>query len=354
MPASTDRDAFVERLVRMLNEAGVALMLSVGSRVGLLDALDASGPVTVEALAGSTGLDARYVREWLAAMATGRIVEYDPATKRYELPAHRAEFLTTRAGVRNLTRQANYLPLLGAVENLVVECFRNGGGVPYEAFTGFHQHLAAQSAAVQDASLLDGALPLVDGLVERLEAGLDVLDVGCGSGHAVNLLAERFPASRVVGVDLAEEALDAARDEAAARGLANASFLRRDAAHLAYDGAFDLVTTFDAVHDQARPDLVLAGIARALRPGGTYLCADIRAHSALEENLDHPLGAWLYTISCMHCMTVSLADGGMGLGTMWGEERALAMLADAGFQGISVHHLDDDPANNYYVASAPS
>ena len=104
--------------------------------------------------------------------------------------------------------------------------------------------------------------------------------------------------------------------------LTNARFVSRDAADLGETAAFDFITSFDAVHDQARPDLMLAGIARALRPGGTYLCVDFRASSTLADNFGHPLGPFFYAISCMHCMTVSLADGGMGLGTMWGEQKA--------------------------------
>ena len=114
---------------------------------------------------------------------------------------------------------------------------------------------------------------------------------------------------------------------------------------------YDLVTTFDAVHDQARPDLVLGGIAASLRPGGVYLCVDIAASSTLAENVDHPLGPFLYTISCMHCMTVSLAAGGMGLGTMWGEQKARRMLAEAGFTSVQTRQLEDDIANSYYIAT---
>jgi SAM-dependent methyltransferase len=139
--------------------------------------------------------------------------------------------------------------------------------------------------------------------------------------------------------------------EAGGKDLTNVRFEKRDAARLGETARFDLITTFDAVHDQARPDLVLAGIARALRPGGVYLCVDISASSKLPENLDHPLGPFLYTISCMHCMTVSLAEGGMGLGTMWGEQTARKMLSDAGFTSIEAVHVDGDIVNTYFIAT---
>ena len=139
--------------------------------------------------------------------------------------------------------------------------------------------------------------------------------------------------------------------EAVREGRTNVRFEQRDAAHLGETARFDFITTFDAVHDQARPDLMLAGIAAALRPGGVYLCVDISASSTLAENLGHPLATFLYTVSCMHCMTVSLADGGIGLGTMWGEQTALRMLGEAGFTSIEAKRTDGDIVNAYIIAS---
>ena len=143
----------------------------------------------------------------------------------------------------------------------------------------------------------------------------------------------------------------AATEEAAALGLGNARFEERDVATLGGAAAYDFVTTFDSVHDQARPDVVLRAIHDMVRPGGTYLCVDVRASSDIADNVDHPLGPFLYTVSCMHCMTVSLAQGGAGLGAAWGEQKALAMLAEAGFSDIRVETVEGDIANNYYVAT---
>jgi ubiquinone/menaquinone biosynthesis C-methylase UbiE len=300
-------------------------------------------------IAARAGLNERYVREWLAAMSTGRIVEYQRDRQTFSLPADRAAWLTRSAGLNNLAAGAQYIGLLGMVEDQIVECFRGGGGVPYSAFPRFQAVMAEDSNAVHDATLVDVTLPLVPGLVTRLREGIDVADIGCGSGHAINLMAEAFPRSRFTGFDFSDTGLAAARDEAAAKSLTNAQFVSRDAADLGETAAFDFITSFDAVHDQARPDLMLAGIARALRPNGTYLCVDFRASSELAENLDHPLGTFFYAISCMHCMTVSLADGGLGLGTMWGEQKAAEMLSEAGFSSIETAHVDDDIANTYYI-----
>jgi SAM-dependent methyltransferase len=308
-------------------------------------------PATSGEIASRASLDERYVREWLAAMTTGGIVDHDGPHEQYTLPADHAAWLTRAAGMDNLAIGMQYIGMLALVEDQIVDCFRHGGGVPYEAFPKFHALMAEDSGAVQDATLLDATLPLVPGLVDRLREGIDVADVGCGSGHAINLMAEAFPRSRFTGFDLSAAGIAAARREAERKGLANARFTQRDAAHLGETGQFDFITTFDAVHDQARPDLMLAGIAEALRPGGVYLCGETTASSVLAENLGHPLGPFMYTVSCMHCMTVSLAEGGMGLGAMWGEQTARKMLGEAGFTEIETTHNHGDDLNAYFIAS---
>ena len=307
-------EEFAERMLRTMNEAALALMVSVGHRTGLFDAMAGMSAATSAEIASTAGLDERYVREWLAVMTTGRIVEHDGEAGIYSLPAGHAAWLTRAAGMQNLATGMQYIGLLAMVEDQIVECFRHGGGVPYSAFPRFQAVMAEDSGAVHEATLIDVTLPLVPGLAARLSDGIDVADVGCGSGHAVNLMAAAFPRSRFTGFDFSAAGIAAARAEAGRRGLANARFEQRDAARLDENARFDFVTTFDAVHDQARPDLMLAGIAAALRPGGVYLCVDTSASSKLAENLNHPLATFLYTVSCMHCMTVSLADGGMGLG----------------------------------------
>jgi SAM-dependent methyltransferase len=342
---------FADRMLGMLNNGMLALMTSVGHRTGLFDTLAALPPATSEQIAQAAGLQERYVREWLAAMTTGAIVVHDPEALTFVLPPEHAAWLTRSAGPANLALQTQYVALLAKVEDQVVDCFVRGGGVPYRAFPAFQALMAEDSGAVHDATLVDVVLPLVPGLVERLREGIDVADVGCGSGHAVNLLASAFPASRFVGLDISAEGVSAGTAEAQRLGLPNARFERCDAAALSVTDAFDLITTFDSVHDQARPDKVLQGIARALRPGGTYLAVDIAASSTLAENLDHPLGSFLYGISCMHCMPVSLAADGMGLGTMWGEETAHRMLTEAGFTSIETRRVEDDILNNYYIAT---
>jgi len=345
--------AFAEQLLGILNSGMLTLMISIGHRTGLFDTM-AGLPATDSAgVAAVAGLDERYVREWLGAMTTGRIVEHDATAGTFRLPPAHAAMLTRAAGPDNLATIAQYVPLLAKVEPQIVECFRHGGGVPYSEFPEFQRLMAEESAQVFDATLIDVTVPLVPGLAERLTAGIDVADVGCGSGHAINLLADAFPASRFVGFDFSAEGVAAGTAEAAAKGLRNARFEVRDAASLSGPPSFDLVTTFDSVHDQADPARVLQGIHDILRSGGSYLCVDIQAASELADNLDHPLAPLLYTVSCMHCMTVSLANDGAGLGTVWGEQLALEMLRVAGFSDVEVHTVEGDIINNYYVARRP-
>jgi 2-polyprenyl-3-methyl-5-hydroxy-6-metoxy-1,4-benzoquinol methylase len=284
-------------------------------------------------------------------MVTGRIVEYDPLLETYALPPEHAAWLTRAAGANNLAKEAQSIPMLAAVEEPMLVCFQQGGGVPYAAYDRFQQVMAESSDALQDTALIDTTLPLVPGLVERLREGIDVLDVGCGRGHAINLMARAFPHSRFTGYDFSEEGIAAGTAEAAGMALSNARFAQHDVANLAEAGRYDLITAFDAIHDQAEPAQVLRGIAEALRPGGTCLMVDVAASSLVHENMDLPLAPFGYTISCLHCMSVSLAQGGTGLGAMWGEQTARHMLADAGFSDVEVRRVEADFTNNYYIST---
>ncbi|CAM3041760.1 methyltransferase [Mycobacterium intermedium] len=341
---------FSERIVGAIDNASLALLLSVGHQTGLLDAMAELPPSTSAQIAAATDLNERYVREWLGGMTAGRVVEYDPEAATYSLPPHRAAVLTRAAGPDNLAAIAQFMPLLGDVEQKIIGCFRAGGGLPYSEYPRFHKLMAETSGAVFDAALIDVVLPLVDGLVERLRSGVEVADFGCGSGHAVNLMARTFPASRFTGIDFSDEAIAAGIAEAERMGLTNATFESHDLPQLDKVEAYDVITVFDAIHDQAKPARVLENIHRALRPGGVFLMADTKASSRVEENVGVPLSTYLYTVSMMHCMTVSLAAGGAGLGAAWGRQLAEKMLADAGFDDVLVAEAEQDPINYYYIA----
>lgn len=343
-------EVFAQKMVGVLNSAGLALMTSLGHRVGLFDAMATLPAATSETIAKEAGLSERYVREWLGAMVTGGVVEYCQDTATYRLPAEHAAFLTRSASPNNLAGSMQWVAVLGGAEDAVARAFRDGKGVPYSAYNRFHEVMAEESLQSVVAVLIDHVVPLVPGLAERLEAGIDVLDVGCGSGRAMMCLAERYPRSRFHGWDFSTESIAAANAEARRRGLANIAFETRDVAHAGAPDAFDLITAFDAIHDQAKPAAVLANIAAGLRPSGIFLMQDISGSSHLHTDCTHPVGTFLYTVSCMHCMSVSLANGGPGLGAMWGREKALAMLGDAGFTAVDVKMLPHDPLNFWYVA----
>jgi ubiquinone/menaquinone biosynthesis C-methylase UbiE len=355
--ATLDKSAaerFSERTLQILNDASLALMMSIGHRTGLFDSMAHLPPSTAAQIAQAAQLNERYVREWLGAMVTGKIVEYDSATGKYHLPREHAACLTREASPNNVAVTTQWIAVLAAAEDAVVEAFHHGRGVPYTAYRRFHEVMAEESQQTVVEALREHILPLVPGLTEKLQVGIDALDVACGSGRAVMALGQAFPNSRFTGIDLSTEAVTAGRAEAVNRGLRNVSLLQGDAAELWLDESFHLVTAFDAIHDQARPARVLARIYATLRPGGVFLMQDIAGHTDLKDNLDGLMAPFMYTISCMHCMSVSLAAGGPGLGAMWGREQALEMLRTAGFTGLRVETLPHDPINFYYIGVKPS
>jgi 2-polyprenyl-3-methyl-5-hydroxy-6-metoxy-1,4-benzoquinol methylase len=296
-----------------------------------------------------SNLNERYVREWLGAMVTGKIVDYEPSNKTYSLSEEKAKLLS-RDGSYNFASSMQWIPALAYVEDEIVKCFEKGGGVPYESYHRFHAVMAEESSQTVLPALVHSILPLVPGLVEDLKEGIRVLDVGCGSGRALNLMAKNFPNSQFTGYDFSKEAIDYATSESEKLGNKNTSFQIQDVEHFPASEKFDLVTAFDAIHDQAAPAKVLQNIRGAVKEQGIFLMQDIGSSSQLENNKTHPLGPFLYTVSCLHCMTVSLALNGHGLGAMWGKEKATEMLNEAGFSKVDVKQLPHDPINYYYIA----
>ena len=344
------RDAFAARMLGTLTGGALTMLVSVGHRTGLFEAA-ARGPATSAALAGRAGLAERYVREWLGAMVTGGFFSYDPATGEYTLPPEHACFLTGD-GASNAAPVASMLRALGGSVADLERCFRTGDGLPSAAFAAHFAAAGTQPGAtwrrIYDEHLVPGFLGAVPGLLDRLAAGSRVLDVGCGAGHAVAVAAREFPASWFLGVDIDGQVLAAAEAERARLGLGNAAFCVGDAARLPAGARFDLITAFDAVHDQHSPQQVLAEIRAALAPGGVFLMVDAKFASDLAGNTGNPQAALCYAISLLYCVPVSLAGGGAGLGAMWGTEVARQLLAGAGFSQVQV--LDSPrPQNCIYI-----
>jgi SAM-dependent methyltransferase len=290
-----------------------------------------------------------YVREWLGSMVTAAIVDFDPATGSYSLPAEHAVCLTGE-GSLNLAPFSQIVTMLAKFVEPVSGVFRSGGGVGYDQFRPeFTDVMDGLSRGLFDEQLIDGMIPAT-GLAAALASGIRVADIGCGTGHSTNVLARAFPASTFVGYDIADDALQRARTEAVAMGVTNVSFELCDVTALPATPAFDAIFAFDMVHDQVDPAAVLHQAHAALAPGGVFVMMDIKASSRVEENVENPFAPMLYALSTLHCLTVSLAYDGAGLGTVWGEQLARRMLADAGFTDVAVFDVPDDPLDQLYVA----
>jgi SAM-dependent methyltransferase len=339
--------AFARKLLDVFTGSGMTMLIGLGYRTGLFEAAT-QGPATSAELADRAGLDERYVREWLGAMVTSGLFDYEPAEGRYIFPPEDAALLTG-AGARNVAPMSGIVESFSGVMPELERCFRSGGGVPYAAFRPqFTDCMDDAWRRIYDEQLITGFLGAVPGLTEQLAAGAQVLDLGCGTGHAVNLMAQAFPRSTFVGHDFAADAIERAERERDAMGMFNARFAVLDVAKLPATPAFDVITAFDAIHDQVAPDVVLRRVHEALRPDGVFMMVDFKFSSRLEHNLANPFAPLYYAISVMHCMTVSLADGGAGLGAVWGEELARNMLAEAGFGSVDVVDAPR-PQNCIYV-----
>ena len=353
------REVFSEKMIKILNYGAINLAMAIGYQSGLFDVMDAfDSPQTVDRIAEKAELDPRYLREWLGVLVTAEIVELSRGKggqNQYFLPKDCGDFITRRSGNSNLGVYTQEIPLLTTCAmEAVTKGFSTGEGVTYDHYPKFQAFMSQLANVKHRQILVDKFLPSVDNgrLVERLKSGIQVCDLGCAEGVALMLMARAFPQSRFIGIDISREAIDEARRQARKKQIENLQFLKLDAATLssnaAFKESFDYVTAFDAVHDQTRPLEVLRGIYHILAPGGLFSMIDIAAQSNLADNMTHPLGPFLYTVSLMHCMPVGLVDGGTGLGMMWGREKAVEMLKLAGFQQVQVLEMPDDEFNFHY------
>jgi 2-polyprenyl-3-methyl-5-hydroxy-6-metoxy-1,4-benzoquinol methylase len=353
--------AFARKMSDILNYGAINLAMGLGYRLGLFDVMDDTGrPATCAHIARQAGLSGRYIREWLGVMVCGGIIELTLAEDGKELfflPPEHADLITSRAGQANMGVYTQEIPLLAqSAYDRVVQGFQTGQGVGYQNYPQFQEFMAQLADAKHRQTLVDSFLPSVDNgkLVDLLQAGIKVCDVGCGRGTAVLLMAQAFPASRFLGLDIDARSIESARKEAEKLDLVNVRFVQHDAGAVEgvaeWQGLFDYVTAFDAIHDQTHPMQALQGIRAMLKPGGLLSMVDIAASSQLADNADHPMGPFLYTVSLMHCLPVGLVNNGAGLGMMWGRKKATAMLEEAGFTDIEVREIPDDPFNLHFQA----
>lgn len=334
----------------VINAGAEAVMISIGHRSGLFDVMSTLVPSTSKAVADAAALNERYVREWLAVMVTAGIVQFNAHGKTYYLPKSHAACLTRDAELGNVAVYAQFIAMMGAVQEHTLNCLETGKGTRYSDYPCFHHVMAEDSGQSVVASLFDTLLPLIDGIESRLESGINVLDAGCGKGHAMIALAEKYSNSRFTGYDLCDDAIAEASHQANVRRLQNIRFVVKDLDGFDETDQYDLVTSFDAIHDQRNPQGLISGLHRALKRSGIYLMQDIGGSAELQNNLDFPMASLLYAISCTHCTPISIGQGGEGLGTMWGWETAETMLKKGGFARVERHVLPHDPMNVWFVS----
>lgn len=351
MDHTTGADVFAGRVARTLNSGFITMMISVGHRTSLFDVMAVLPPSTSHEIAIAAGLAERYVREWLAAMTSAHIVDYDPRTATYFLPIEYAAVLSRAAGANSLAPAAQLLSMLASVEDLVVAGFHGGGGVMPQAYEKMTEMLALEKRHLIDESYVDALLRLMPGMRARLENGAHVLDVGCGDGALINAMAREFPRSMFRGYDIARNAIQRAMEQREEAGVRNLDYIQGDAARIHEPPTYDLVLALESLHELPFPSAVLRNIAAALVADGVFLMQEAAASSHLARNVEHPFAPMLYALSTMHAVPVALRDErGEALGRMWGKERAMRMLMEAGFRNVRFETLAVDPLSYYCVA----
>lgn len=325
------QEAFADQVFADLSACYGGVMVSLGDRLGLYESLDGAGPLTSAELAERAGCAERYVREWLNSQAAAGYVRYDAGSETYELPPEHAAVLADRESPTYLTPAFNVPASMWIDEDRAAHAFRTGDGVPWG---DHHERLFSGVAAFfrngYKAQLVPAWLPALDGVVEALEAGAKVADIGCGYGHSTVLMAEAFPASRFVGVDSHPESIAAARENADAAGVGDrVEFVTGTATDYATDG-FDLICFFDCLHDLGDPVAAARQARSALAPGGTVMLVEPNAADAVEDNVG-PVARTYYAASTTLCCAHSLSEGGAALGAQAGEARLAEVFAEAGF-----------------------
>jgi SAM-dependent methyltransferase len=308
------------------------VMASLGDRLGLYDALNGAGPLSSAEVAERSGCAERYVREWLNSQVAAGYLEYDPQAERYTLPPEHAAVLADPESPLLLIPAFNVPASMWHDEEKAIRAFQTGEGVPWGAH---HERLACGVAAFYKnayrGTLVPQWLPALDGVVEKLEAGAKVADVGCGFGHSTVLMAEAFPNSRFYGFDTHEASIAAAHRNALDAGVADrVTFTTGAASDYAEDG-FDLICFFDALHDMGDPVGAARNARSALAAGGTVMLVEPYAADAVEDNAG-TIGRLYYSASTVLCCAHAISEnGGHALGAQAGEARLAEVFAEAGF-----------------------
>ena len=325
-------EAFTNQVFADLSACYGGVMVTLGDRLGLYQALAGAGQLTSREVAVRASCAERYVREWLASQVAAGYIEYDPAAGTYQLPPEHAAVLADRSSATFMPIAFNVPASMWLDEDRAVAAFRTGDGF---SWADHHDRLHAGVAGFYRngyrASLVDHWLPALDGVVERLTAGARVADVGCGRGYSTVLMAEAFPRSSFVGIDPHQASIAAAREHAAAAGVADRVRFEVGTATSYQDRGFDLITFFDCLHDLGDPVGAAAHARSALADGGTVLLVEPNAADAVEDNIG-PVGRVYYSASTTVCVAHALSEEvGLALGAQAGEARLRAVFAEAGF-----------------------
>jgi 2-polyprenyl-3-methyl-5-hydroxy-6-metoxy-1,4-benzoquinol methylase len=339
-----------EHVFGMLGGAFVSAMIYLGDRMGLYQVMNGAGPLTSDELARKTGLHERWIREWLMGQAAADLISYR-GEGRFEMTPEAALVLADENSPMFLAGGFCSLPQQMAVLDRLPQAFKTGIGLNYDALgPEVNQGVERLLAPWFRTQLVPVALPKLDGVVSRLEAGAKVADVGCGSGVALIEMAKAYPRSVFHGYDIAQIALARASENARRAAVRNVTWHDARADALPADATFDFITTFDCLHDMTRPDLVMRAIRQAIKPDGTWLIADVHGMPTFEQNLtDNPLAPFMYGASVLCCMSSALSEpGGLGLGTLgFSEPVARKMTAEAGFTRFVTRDFGN-PINAYY------
>jgi len=340
-------EAFAGKVLSDSSATFATTLAAFGDRLGLFKQLAAGGPATSAELASRAGIDERYAREWLGGMTNAGYLTRDPATGRFTLPPEHAPALADEGGPFFFGGAYQMLLALAAIYDPLTDAFRRGGGVSPAVYDPrFWQGMDRFTAGWFNNHLLQHWLPAVPEAHATLAHGAWLADIGCGRGRAIVKLAAAFPQSRFVGYDAFAPNIDAAQALATEAGVADRVQFEVREVSGPLPRRFDIVTTFDVVHDAADPLGLLQAIRESLESDGIYLCLDTNCSPRLEDH-NGPLGSMFHGISMLYCMTTSLANGGAGLGTLGlHEPRLREYAAVAGFRTVRVAF--QDPFNNLY------
>lgn len=329
--------AFAERVFGDMAGAMTSGLGFVGVKTGLFRAMAGKGPLTLKQVVAVTKLQSRYVEEWLKGMVCAGYLEYEPTAETYDLPEEHAFLLASEGTDHFMGGLFCMAPVLLRVAPRVAVAFEKGSGVPFEDYgSDCVEALDLINRGQYEQRFAGHWLQSLPEVVERLQRGGRVLDVGCGVGRVALTLARAFPQATIVGLDSDRESIRRAHAAAEAEGLgARVRFLAQTIGKLSSEEKFDLVTACDCVHDFAAPTETLREIHALLRPDGVLLAIEPKAADRLEHNRNS-IATMYYGFSVFHCMTQSLAQGGVGLGTCMGPARAEELVREAGFTRFDV------------------